>query len=168
MESVCVSHAWCMYVPYLSPTNTLHCTDYHPCLVPRAFFTIPILHILQFKEFFHLLVYIEVFVKWYVYMQYNNNISLTADDSLPVLKMNKNFVVSQEPHVLETPTKKALSSEHERRSSDEATPPSGNYQWKYQHLLGGLECAEKTAVKMEPNKAFGYGGILTHTHTLHA
>ena len=32
---------------YLSPTNTLHCTDYHPCLVPRAFYTIPILHILQ-------------------------------------------------------------------------------------------------------------------------
>ena len=56
VESVCVSHAWCMYVPYLSPTNTLHCTDYHPCLVPRAFYTIPILHILQFEEFFHLLV----------------------------------------------------------------------------------------------------------------
>ena len=34
-------------------------------------------------------IYIEVFVKWYVYMQYNNNISLTADDSLPVLKMKK-------------------------------------------------------------------------------
>ena len=33
--------------------------------------------------------YIEVFVKWCVYMQYNNNISLTADDSLPVLKMKK-------------------------------------------------------------------------------
>ena len=30
-----------------------HCTDYHPCLVPRAFYTIPILHILQFEEFFH-------------------------------------------------------------------------------------------------------------------
>ena len=40
---------------YLSPTNTLHCTDYHPCLVPRAFYAIPILHILQFEEFFHLL-----------------------------------------------------------------------------------------------------------------
>ena len=49
---MCVSHALCMYVP-----NTLHCTDYHPCLVPRAFYAIPILHILQFEEFFHLLVY---------------------------------------------------------------------------------------------------------------
>ena len=37
---------------YLSPTITLHCTDYHPCLVPRAFHTIPILHILQFEDFF--------------------------------------------------------------------------------------------------------------------
>ena len=36
---------------YISPTNTLHCTDYHPCLVPRAFYAIPILHILQFKEY---------------------------------------------------------------------------------------------------------------------
>ena len=34
---------------YLSPTITLHCTDYHPCLVPRAFY-------LQFEGFFHLLV----------------------------------------------------------------------------------------------------------------
>ena len=32
-----------------------------------------------------------------------------------------------------------------------------NYQEKYRKLLGGLECAEKSAVKMEPNKSFGYG-----------
>lgn len=24
-------------------------------------------------------------------------------------------------------------------------------------MLGGLDCAEKSAVKMQPNKAFGYG-----------
>ena len=28
----------------------------HPCLVPRTFYAIPILHILQFEDFFHLLV----------------------------------------------------------------------------------------------------------------
>ena len=50
------THGVCMYLP---PTNTLHCTDYHPCLVPRAFYAIPILHILQFEEIFHLLVYNE-------------------------------------------------------------------------------------------------------------
>ena len=32
-----------------------------------------------------------------------------------------------------------------------------NYQEKYKKLLGGLDCAEKSAVKMQPNKAFGYG-----------
>ena len=31
------------------------------------------------------------------------------------------------------------------------------YQEKYKHLLGGLECAKESAVKMEPNKKFGYG-----------
>ena len=35
-------HGACMY---LSPTNTLHCTDCYPCLVSRAFYAIPILHI---------------------------------------------------------------------------------------------------------------------------
>ena len=47
----------CVYVcTYHPPIYTLHCTDYHPCLVPRAFYAIPILHIVQFEEFFHLLV----------------------------------------------------------------------------------------------------------------
>jgi len=32
-----------------------------------------------------------------------------------------------------------------------------NYQEKYRKLLGDLDCAEKSAIKMEPNKAFGYG-----------
>lgn len=32
-----------------------------------------------------------------------------------------------------------------------------NYQEKYRKLLGGLDCAEKSAIKMEPNKSFGYG-----------
>ena len=40
---------------YLPPTITLHCTACHPCLVPCAFDAIPILHILQFEEFFNLL-----------------------------------------------------------------------------------------------------------------
>lgn len=34
---------------------------------------------------------------------------------------------------------------------------ASNYQEKYRKLLGGLDCAEKSAVKMQPNKAFGYG-----------
>ena len=41
----------------------------------------------------------------------------------------------------------------------QAQPPTGNYQEKYKHLLGGLECAEQSAVKMKPNKAFGYGNL---------
>ena len=42
-------HGACMY---LSPTNTRHCTDCHPCLAPRAFYAIhPI------RRFFHLLVF---------------------------------------------------------------------------------------------------------------
>ena len=32
-----------------------------------------------------------------------------------------------------------------------------NYQEKYRKLLGGLDCAEKSAIKMQPNKTFGYG-----------
>ena len=48
---MCVSHAWCMYVPITHQYTSLH--RLHPCLVPRAFYTIPILHILQFEEFFH-------------------------------------------------------------------------------------------------------------------
>ena len=40
-----------------------------------------------------------------------------------------------------------------------STPTSGDYRQKYSHLIGGLECAEKTAVKMEPNRNFGYGKI---------
>lgn len=35
-----------------------------------------------------------------------------------------------------------------------------NYQEKYRKMLGGLDCAEKSAVKMQPNKAFGYGKLL--------
>ena len=34
-----------------------------------------------------------------------------------------------------------------------------HYQEKYKHLLGGLECAKESAVKMEPNKKFGYGEL---------
>ena len=34
---------------HLSPTNTRHCTDCHPCLVPSAILR---LHILQVEEFF--------------------------------------------------------------------------------------------------------------------
>jgi ribosomal protein L11 methylase PrmA len=32
-----------------------------------------------------------------------------------------------------------------------------NYQEKYRKIFGGLDHPEKSAVKMEPNKAFGYG-----------
>ena len=53
--------------------------------------------------------------------------------------------------------------------SPKAALPSGNYQVKYKRLIGGLDCAEKTAIRMEPNKAFGYGGHLKAlSHDLHA
>ena len=44
-----------------------------------------------------------------------------------------------------------------------------NYQEKYKKLLGGLDCAEKSAVKMQPNKAFGYGTLHggKFKHTIH-
>ena len=55
VESVCKPRMVHVCI-YLSPTNTRHCTDCRPCLVPRAFYAIPVLHILQFEHFFHLLV----------------------------------------------------------------------------------------------------------------
>ena len=47
----------------------------------------------------------------------------------------------------------------------EEVPPnaqgiSSNYQEKYRKVLGGLDCAQKSAVKLEPNKVFGYGETL--------
>ena len=45
VESVCVSHAWCMYVLITHQYTSLH---YHPCLVPRAFYAMPIF--LQLEE----------------------------------------------------------------------------------------------------------------------
>ena len=44
-----------------------------------------------------------------------------------------------------------------RSRPGETTPPAGDYRQKYQHLIGGLDCAEKTAVRMKPNSVFGYG-----------
>ena len=32
-----------------------------------------------------------------------------------------------------------------------------DYQVKYRKLLGSMDCAEKSAVRLEPNKLFGYG-----------
>ena len=34
--------------------------------------------------------------------------------------------------------------------------PAINYHDKYKHIIGDT-CAEKSAIKMEPNKVFGYG-----------
>jgi len=68
------------------------------------------------------------------------------------------------------PTK---SKQSETESVAEAVKPTVNqgtpsygetphYQHKYKHLLG-LDCAEKSAVKMEPNRAFGYGEFNLHS-----
>ena len=42
-----------------------------------------------------------------------------------------------------------------------------NYQEKYRKMLGGLDCAEKSAVKLQPNKSFGYGEIINRTLCTH-
>ena len=49
------------------------------------------------------------------------------------------------------------SKAKDRHASTPSYGETPHYQEKYKHLLGGLDCTEKTAVKMEPNKAFGYG-----------
>ena len=41
---MCISHALCMYVPITHQYTSLH------CLVPHAFYAIPILHILSFTS----------------------------------------------------------------------------------------------------------------------
>ena len=63
------------------------------------------------------------------------------------------------PANAEVPDRKILSPTKDCSllTSGHATPPSGDYRQKYQHLIGGLACAEETAVRMEPNRAFGYG-----------
>ena len=67
---------------------------------------------------------------------------------------------------LQEPVKEQARREDDRSSlsssqtTPTATPPLSDYRQKYQHLIGGLECAEKTAVRMEPNRSFGYGELL--------
>lgn len=55
------------------------------------------------------------------------------------------------------------SEEGSRQEQAKGNGPYGlgthHYQEKYKHLLGGLECAKESAVKMEPNKKFGYGKL---------
>ena len=60
------------------------------------------------------------------------------------------------------PTKHKVTTETNDNSSSssrqpQASAPVSNYREKYSHLIGGLECAEQTAIKMEPKKVFGYG-----------
>ena len=43
-----------------------------------------------------------------------------------------------------------------RHTEGKAEEPASNYHDKYKHIIGDT-CAEKSAVKMEPNKVFGYG-----------
>ena len=65
----------------------------------------------------------------------------------------------------------AMTTTNQRGDSrqPQAPPTTGNYQEKYKHLLRGLECAEQSAVKMEPNKAFGYGEFVwTGPWTVHS
>ena len=48
---------------------------------------------------------------------------------------------------------------HPQAKEGERYGMPSNYQEKYRKLLGGLDCAEKSAVKMQPNKSFGYGEL---------
>jgi hypothetical protein len=81
----------------------------------------------------------------------------------------KDVIITKEPHTSDVSIKKTQSttgikdggaSSLPPTRTDETTPtathPSSDYRQKYKHLIGGLECAEKTAVKMEPNRTFGY------------
>ena len=71
---------------------------------------------------------------------------------------------------LQEPVKESVNPQARREddrsslSSSQTTPtatlPLSDYRQKYRHLIGGLECAEKTAVRMEPNRSFGYGELL--------
>ena len=45
----------------------------------------------------------------------------------------------------------------EQAKGNDEVGATNYYQQKYKHILGGLECAKESAVKMEPNKKFGYG-----------
>jgi hypothetical protein len=87
----------------------------------------------------------------------------------------KDVIITKEPHTSDVSIKKTQSttgikdggaSSLPPTRTDEttptATPPSSDYREKYRHLIGGLECAEKTAVKMEPNRTFGYGQSYMH------
>ena len=47
--------------------------------------------------------------------------------------------------------------EQAKGSGEGGSLSTNYYQQKYKHILGGLECAKESAVKMEPNKKFGYG-----------
>lgn len=44
----------------------------------------------------------------------------------------------------------------ERHVEDKGEEPAINYHDKYKHIIGDT-CAVKSAIKMEPNKVFGYG-----------
>ena len=78
------------------------------------------------------------------------------------------MLICQEPHTPDVSSKTQSTTGSADGASSlpptrtgETTPtttlPSSDYRQKYRHLIGGLECAEKTAVKMEPNRTFGYG-----------
>ena len=74
---------------------------------------------------------------------------------------------------IQTPVATEAASTNQKKECDDrviespkAASPSGDYRVKYKHLIGGLECAEKTAIRMEPNRAFGYGrqGVIARLH----
>ena len=74
----------------------------------------------------------------------------------------------QAPAAVETPNQKPKSPVEDcvstvtSQTTPTAASPVSDYRQKYQHLIGGLDCAEKTAVRMEPNKVFGYGEVFSH------
>ena len=64
-------------------------------------------------------------------------------------------------HEPPSPSEETTTEEERRQEQAKGQEPNtlgtSYYQQKYKHLLGGLECAKESAVKMEPNKKFGYG-----------
>lgn len=65
------------------------------------------------------------------------------------------FDPTKSVHVLQTETETVVT-ENIRHTEGKGEEPPSNYHDKYKHIIGDT-CAEKSAVKMEPNKVFGYG-----------
>nr|CAF04077.1 sperm associated antigen [Suberites domuncula] len=85
-----------------------------------------------------------------------------SEDELQALRNGEEYIPSKDKPASTSSFKSTNSktAQEDPISPRQLQAPSyggtTHYQNKYKHLLGGLDCAEKTAVKLEPNRAFGY------------